>query len=76
MVVGMQKIIQRTTQDGGSITQTVITVYDGGPEPGELEQVKAGFEDILEQGRRQRRWLVGIGAAVLFLEGVILTLWP
>ena len=72
MGVGMQKIIQRTTQDGRSITQTVITVYDGGPEPGELEQVKAGFEDILAQGRRRRRWLAGIGAALLAIEAVIL----
>lgn len=72
MGVGMQKIIQRTTQDGGSITQTVITVYDGGPEPGEVQESANTFAAILERGRRRRRWLAGIGAALLAIEAVIL----
>ena len=67
----MQRIeIRRISRDGRSIQTT--TIFYGGPSSEEIEQVKAGFEDVLAQGRRQRRWLAGIGAVVLFLEGVIL----
>lgn len=67
----MQRIeIRRVSRDGRSVQTT--TIFYGGPSCEEIEQVKAGFEDVLAQGRRQRRWLAGIGAVVLFLEGVIL----
>lgn len=70
----MQRIeIRRVSRDGRSVQTT--TIFYGGPEPGELEQVKAGFEDVLAQGRRRRRWLVSIGAALLAIEAVILMLW-
>lgn len=67
----MKRIVQRTTQDGGSITQ-IITVYDGGLEPGEVQESANTFAAILERGRRQRRWIAGIGAALLAIEAVIL----
>lgn len=70
----MQRIeIRRVSRDGRSVQTT--TIFYGGPSCEEIEQVKAGFEDVLAQGRRQRRWLAGIGAALLAIEAVILMLW-
>lgn len=67
----MQRIeIRRVSRDGRSIQTT--TIFYGGPDDSEIQAVKSAFEATMEQGRRQRRWLVGIGAVVLFLEGVIL----
>lgn len=67
----MQRIeIRRVSRDGRSIQTT--TIFYGGPSSEEIEQVKAGFEDVLAQGRRQRRWLVAFGVVVLTLEALIL----
>lgn len=70
----MQRIeIRRVSRDGSSVQTT--TIFYGGPDDSEIQESANTFAAILEQGRRQRRWLLAFGAAVLFLEGVILTLW-
>lgn len=71
----MQRIeIRRVSRDGATIQTTII--QDGGPDDSAIQESANAFAAILEQGRRRRRWLAGIGAVVLFLEGVILFLWP
>lgn len=70
----MQRIeIKRISRNGATIQTTII--QDGGPDDSAIQESANTFAAILEQGRRQRRWLLAFGAAVLFLEGVILTLW-
>lgn len=65
--------IKRISRNGATIQTTII--QDGRPDYSEIQESANTFAAILEQGRRQRRWLLAFGAAVLFLEGVILTLW-
>lgn len=67
----MQRIeIGRVSRDGSSVQTT--TIFYGEPDDSEIQAVKSAFEATMEQGRRQRRWLVGIGAALLAIEAVIL----
>ena len=67
----MQRIeIRRVSRDGSSVQTT--TIFYGGPDDSAIQESANAFAAILEQGRRQRRWLLGIGVVALFLEGVIL----
>lgn len=62
--------IKRISRNGATIQTTII--QDGGPDDSAIQESANAFAAILEQGRRQRRWLVGIGAALLAIEAVIL----
>ena len=62
--------IKRISRNGATIQTTII--QDGRPDYSEIQESANTFAAILEQGRRQRRWLAGIGAALLAIEAVIL----
>ena len=67
----MQRIeIKRISRNGATIQTTII--QDGRPDYSEIQESANTFAAILEQGRRRRRWLAGIGAALLAIEAVIL----
>ena len=62
--------IKRISRNGATIQTTII--QDGGPDDSAIQESANAFAAILEQGRRQRRWLVAFGVVVLTLEALIL----
>lgn len=62
--------IKRISRNGATIQTTII--QDGRPDYSEIQESANTFAAILEQGRRQRRWLVAFGVVVLTLEALIL----
>ena len=62
--------IKRISRNGATIQTTII--QDGGPDDSAIQESETAFAAILEQGRRQRRWLVAFGVVVLTLEALIL----